>query len=186
MRPCRFIVLLLSVALYSACGVHGQKRGINHARTMIAASGEAIDATDGALVKQYKDTPASDTKSYCIVRKSALILEQAKAVVYAAADSVRLWELALMHYQAEKKAGDDDRKAWKDVLSAQASWMAFATEIIGVIDAVIKTLSLYGVDLPPQVGYVWQFVENFGPREWSLPDWDWEDLKGSVCMEGEP
>jgi hypothetical protein len=132
----------------------------------ILGAGEAIAAADKAIVDQYGNAPLTNEKAYCIFKRSALVLEQAKASVYAATEAVRVWE-------------------WSKVLELQSEWLEMGVQIVGIMKAVIDSLGLYGVDLPPKVEYFWGLVEKLGPYQGEPPEWDWSDLKGSVCYPKE-
>jgi hypothetical protein len=174
------------VALCVACGANSQRRAIQHARLSILGAGEAVEAVDKAVNDQYGNAPLIDKEAYCIFKRSSLILEQAKAAVFAAAEAVRVWEIALLNYQARKADKDPTvDAAWESVLDAKGTWLDMSIQIVGIVDAVIDSLGLYGVKMPSTLDYFWGLVSKLGPYHGDPPSWDWSSLKNSVCYPQE-
>lgn len=182
----RFVfVAMLAAVLASGCAVHTQRKTINAARLTVIGAAEVIHATSDSIAEQYAPKPAEDTEAYCILKRSALILTQAKLILVAAEGTIATWEIALNHWIATRDATGKDspatRKAWTDLLNSNAQWFKYAEQAIAVTKAVIDSLTLYGVKLPGAVDVAWGWIEPLAAATVKLPAWDWTDLEGSVC-----
>lgn len=181
MHKLRALTTILLLATLAACTVHQQKVAIRDARYGLATAGEVIGVVDLAVDNTWGSAPMEDTDAYCNEMKASLVLEQALQVVYAGADAVFMWELALKHYEvAEGKVARD--AAWASVLNSQSEWFLMASTIVGVLDALRATLELYGLVLPGKALQVWAAISWLAAHPaGATHEWDWSSLEGSVC-----
>lgn len=184
MRKQSTIVVFVALALaLSACATSKQHRGINDARLTVEAAAIAADAADKALDELYKDAPPEDTDSYCKNKIASIIFAQVRVTLTEALDVILLWEKSLTTYEMKKELGTETDFDWSNVLSSESKWMDFAITVIAVSDGVIKTLKLWGIDLPPALDRVWDFLSGMTGRPIADFEFTFDDLKGSVCYD---
>jgi len=177
-------MLALAAVLVMGCGVHNQKKGINDARMALATMGMAVTAADEVVAKTYETAPPEDTDAYCKNKIASIILTQATLSLRGAAESVLLWEEALAVYLARKDAGTDTAFDWDDVLSSEAEWLKLAGQSLAILAYVRPTLKLWlGEKFPDELDYAWRFVTGLSGVESVDVEMDWDDLKGSVCID---
>lgn len=176
-----FVVFALAA---QACAVNTQKSAIRDARLAVGGVGVAVEAADRVTAIYYADKPASDDKSYCENKIASVIFRQAVIVLNAAADSIALWEQALMTYLARKEAGGNVDNEWDSVLSSEAEWLKVAVKVIAVLDGAMRTMKLWGVPIPKEVDYAWSFIYGMtGKPAHASFEFDWSAMKESICMD---
>lgn len=177
------IAVVLALFL-GACGVHNQHKGINDARMVVATAAMAVRAADEVSAEYYKTKPADDTDSYCKNKITALVLGQAVDTLRGAAESIRLWEDALVVYLARKDAGENTSFEWADVLNSESMWMTLAADIAGILEYVRRTLTRWlPGKVPDALNYAWKFVSGMAGVDVVDVDFDFDTLQGSVCVE---
>jgi hypothetical protein len=181
-QPTIVVFIALAFAL-SACAAGKQHRGINNARLTVEAAAIAADAADKTLDELYKDAPPEDTDSYCKNKIAAIIFAQVRITLTEALDVILLWEKSLTTYEMKKELGSETDLDWSNVLSSEAKWMDFAVTVIAVIDGVIKTLELWGIDLPPALDRVWDFLSGMTGRPVTEFEFTFDELQESVCYD---
>lgn len=177
-------VLLVTIALVlGACAVNSQKRGIRDARLSIAAVGIATETTDHVVADVYKDTKPEDTENYCRQKIAGFVLTQVVVALDQAADAVLLWEKSLTIYLSKKEAGNETDVDWTNVLSSESEWFQMAVNVISVLDGLMKTLRLWDVPIPEPLSYAWSFLSGLTGKPVQDFEFDWGDLKESVCVD---
>lgn len=181
-----FALVAVVVFGFSACGLTKQRNAVHDARDAVAFAGAGVDVGEKAAAEYFEDFPPEDTEHYCKEEITLFAFNRVIDVLELAEDSIKLWEISIATYEANKMNGGDPDE--DEILSSQAEWLIIAADVLGVLNYAMITMEAFGVDVPLPVTYAWEMIYGFVGEgtEPTEVDIDWGEIEDSVCEEWIP